>query len=108
MGRKVLFIRFMNRTDADGFYLVRIALKNRLLLELEFARILAITLYMHCSMVVAVDITQNQIIDAGCDLKLHRIIEGDKKEKEKTHQVLKINKYIIHLAPLESLPIIKL
>lgn len=69
--RNRVLLRFMNRRDGDGLYLVWIAVKKRLLLELEFARILAITLYMHCSMVVTVDITQNQIIDAGCDLKLH-------------------------------------
>ena len=54
-------------------YLVRIAVKNRLLLELEFAWILAITLDMHCSMVITVDIAKNQIVDAGCDLKLDDI-----------------------------------
>lgn len=48
--------------------LVRISVKNWLLFELQFAWMLTITPYMHCTMVIAVYFTKNKIIYTCCDL----------------------------------------
>lgn len=45
--------------DVFFFYLVRIAFKNRLLLEFELARVVPITSYIHCSMVFTIYITKD-------------------------------------------------
>jgi len=48
---------------------MRVALNDRLLLELELTGIIAVSLDTHCAIVIAIQFPQNQIVYGSCYLK---------------------------------------
>lgn len=49
-------------------HLVRISINDRLLLKFYFTRVVTISLYMHCPIMIAIELSQDKVVDGCCYL----------------------------------------